>query len=168
MQSLLQITLFKFFSFVKLKKNLPFCQKNSIIDTIASYSNIFPHFSFPDYLEALFMFLHILWADLLTTFVPDFLFKVVCSVNNLRRWRCCLLKSRGQLCLLSGIIRDGFPGGSVIENPLASARDEGLIPGLEKEMATHSTILAWKIPWTEESRRLQSKGLQKSWTRFSD
>ena len=56
----------------------------------------------------------------------------------------------------------------MIENPLASARDEGLIPGLEKEMATHSTILAWKIPWTEESRRLQSKGLQKSWTRFSD
>ena len=27
---------------------------------------------------------------------------------------------------------------------------------LEKEMATHSSILAWKIPWTEESGRLQS------------
>ena len=32
---------------------------------------------------------------------------------------------------------------------------------LEKEMATHSSILAWKIPWTEESGRLQSTGLQR-------
>ena len=32
---------------------------------------------------------------------------------------------------------------------------------LEKEMATHSTILAWEIPWTEESGGLQSMGLQK-------
>ena len=38
---------------------------------------------------------------------------------------------------------------------------------LEKEMATHSSILAWKIPWTEEPDRLQSMGLQ-SWTRLSD
>ena len=29
---------------------------------------------------------------------------------------------------------------------------------LEKEMATHSSILAWRIPWTEESGRLQSMG----------
>ena len=32
---------------------------------------------------------------------------------------------------------------------------------LEKEMATHSTSLAWKIPWTEEPCRLQSMGLQR-------
>ena len=32
---------------------------------------------------------------------------------------------------------------------------------LEKEMAIHSSILAWKIPWTEESDRLQSMGLQR-------
>ena len=32
---------------------------------------------------------------------------------------------------------------------------------LEKEMATHSSILAWKIPWTEETGRLQSMGLQR-------
>ena len=31
---------------------------------------------------------------------------------------------------------------------------------LEKEMATHSSILVWKIPWTEEPGRLQSMGLQ--------
>ena len=32
---------------------------------------------------------------------------------------------------------------------------------LEKEMATHSSILAWKIPWTEDSGRLQSMGSQR-------
>ena len=32
---------------------------------------------------------------------------------------------------------------------------------LEKEMATHSSVLAWKIPWTEKSGRLQSTGLQR-------
>ena len=32
---------------------------------------------------------------------------------------------------------------------------------LEKEMATHSSILAWKNPWTEEPERLQSMGLQR-------
>ena len=35
---------------------------------------------------------------------------------------------------------------------------------LEKEMATHSSILAWKIPWTEELGGLQSMGLQESGT----
>ena len=39
---------------------------------------------------------------------------------------------------------------------------------LEKKKATHSSILAWKIPWTEEPGGLQSMGLQKSWTRLSD
>ena len=32
---------------------------------------------------------------------------------------------------------------------------------MEKEMATHSSILAWKIPWTEEPDRLQSVGSQR-------
>ena len=35
---------------------------------------------------------------------------------------------------------------------------------LEKEMATHSSILAWEIPWTEKTGRLQSTGSQKSQT----
>ena len=38
---------------------------------------------------------------------------------------------------------------------------------LEKEMATHSIILAWRIPWTENPGRLQSMGSQKSWTWLS-
>ena len=33
---------------------------------------------------------------------------------------------------------------------------------LEKKMANHSSILAWRIPWTEEPGRLQSMGLQES------
>ena len=39
---------------------------------------------------------------------------------------------------------------------------------MEKEMATHSSILAWKIPWTEEPGRLQSMGSQRVKTRLSD
>ena len=55
----------------------------------------------------------------------------------------------------------------VVKNPPAKAgdtRDAGLIPGredpLEKEMATHFSILAWRIPWTEEPVWLQSMGSQ--------
>ena len=39
---------------------------------------------------------------------------------------------------------------------------------LEKEMATHSSTLAWRIPWTEERGRLQSMGVTKRQTRLSD
>ena len=39
---------------------------------------------------------------------------------------------------------------------------------LEEEMATHSSTLAWRIPWTEEPGRLQSMGVEKSQTRLSD
>ena len=38
----------------------------------------------------------------------------------------------------------------------------------EEEMATHSSILAWKIPWTEEPERLQSMGATKSQSWLSD
>ena len=45
-----------------------------------------------------------------------------------------------------------FPGGLVVKNPSINVGDTGLIQGqedpLEKEMATHSSILAWEIPWT--------------------
>ena len=55
--------------------------------------------------------------------------------------------------------RKGFPGGSVVKNPPASARDTGSILGLEdpleKEMVAHSSILAWEIPWTEYSDGLR-------------
>ena len=69
----------------------------------------------------------------------------------------------------------GFPGDSVVNNLPANAgdtRDVSSIPGsgrfLEKEMATHSSILAWKIPWIEETGRLQVQGITKSWTWLSN
>ena len=56
----------------------------------------------------------------------------------------------------------GFPGGSPGKESTCSVGDLGSIPGLEdpleKETATHTSILAWKIPWTEEPSRLQSMG----------
>ena len=64
----------------------------------------------------------------------------------------------------------GFPGGSVVKNLPANAGDQDLIPGSGRSsgegMATHNSILAWKIPRTEELGRLQSMGLKKSWTRL--
>ena len=39
---------------------------------------------------------------------------------------------------------------------------------LEEEMATYSSILAWKIPWTEEPGGIQPMGSQKNWKRRSD
>ena len=43
-------------------------------------------------------------------------------------------------------------------------RSLGWEDSLEKEMATHSSILAWRIPWIKEPGGTQSMGLQKSWT----
>ena len=58
----------------------------------------------------------------------------------------------------------GFPGGSVVKNPLAvqepCVQSLGQEDLLEKKMATHSSILAWKISWTEEPGRLQYSCLE--------
>jgi len=55
----------------------------------------------------------------------------------------------------------GFPCGSVVKNPTATQKIQemqfrflGQEDPLEKEMATHSSILAWRMPWTEELGRL--------------
>ena len=62
----------------------------------------------------------------------------------------------------------GFPGGPAVKNLPANAgdaRDMGLIPGqedpLEEEVVNHSSILAWRIPWTQEPGRIQSIGSQR-------
>ena len=53
-----------------------------------------------------------------------------------------------------------FPGGSAVKNPPAmqetQVRSLGQEDPLEQGMATHSSILAWRIPWTEEPGGLQS------------
>ena len=67
-----------------------------------------------------------------------------------------------------GYIQDplGFPGGSVAKKPPAMqdiwVRSLGQEDPLEKEMASPSSVLAWKIPWTEEPGGLQSMGSQKN------
>ena len=62
----------------------------------------------------------------------------------------------------------GLPGGSVVKNlPAMPEPQETGVPSLgwedplEKVMATHSSILAWRIPWTGESGGLQSMGSQR-------
>ena len=76
-----------------------------------------------------------------------------------------------EVCLRNCTFRRGFPGGSDGKASAYKAGDPGLIPGLgrslEKGMATHSSILAWRIPWTEEPGMLQSMGLQNQ-TQLSD
>ena len=60
----------------------------------------------------------------------------------------------------------GFPSGSDGKEAACNAGHPGSIPGwedpLEKGMPTHSSILAWSIPWTEEPGGLQSLGLKES------
>ena len=60
---------------------------------------------------------------------------------------------------------EGFPDGSDGKESTYNAGDPGLIPGLEdileKGMATHSSILAWRIPRAEEPGGLQSMWLQR-------
>ena len=58
----------------------------------------------------------------------------------------------------------GFPGGSDGKESACNVEDLDSIPGweyaLEEGMAIHSSIFAWRIPWTEEPGRLQSMGSQ--------
>ena len=65
--------------------------------------------------------------------------------------------------LISNFIM-GFPGGSAMKTPPGSAGDTGVIPGLGRCPGEGNgnplSILAWKIPWTEESGGLQSIGSQ--------
>ena len=67
--------------------------------------------------------------------------------------------------ILVSLCHHHFPGGSDgkasaynAETQVQSLSREDL---LEKEMATHASIRAWKIPWTEEPGRLQSMGSQR-------
>ena len=68
-----------------------------------------------------------------------------------------------------------FPSSSAIKNPPAMQETHEMLAWslgqqdpLEKHMETHSSILAWRIPWSEEPRGLQSKGLQRVRHEWSD
>ena len=78
-----------------------------------------------------------------------------------------LLPQCGRLVIVSfslrheNVLQD--PYGTVVKNLPVNAGDMGST----QLVATHSSILAWEIPWTEEPGGLQSTGSQKIWTRFS-
>ena len=65
-------------------------------------------------------------------------------------------------------IHEGFPGGSDSKESACNAGDWvqslGWEDPLEKGMATHFSVLAWRIPWTEETGGLQSMGSQRVMT----
>ena len=92
------------------------------------------------------------------------IYSTKCILNGRRLWEWkgeVTEKKVGSvhLCLL------GFPDGSMVKNLPATQemqfRSLGQEDPLEEEMATHSTILAWRIPWTEEPGGLQSMGSQR-------
>ena len=72
------------------------------------------------------------------------------------------------LCLPLNAVIWGFPSGSVgKESPAMQETQEMQVHSmggedpLEEDMATHSSTIAWKIPWTEEPDRLESMGSQR-------
>ena len=82
----------------------------------------------------------------------------------------CVFKSTLSICIYKG-----FPGGSVVKNPPPmqetpemQLQSLGQADLLEKEMATHSSILAWTISWTEEAGDLSVHGVTKSRTQLSE
>ena len=82
----------------------------------------------------------------------------------------CVAPGSGACTHLGGAI-SGLPGGIMLPAKSGDIRDAGLIPGLgrslgcedllEEGIATHSSIFAWRILWTEEPGGLQSIGSQR-------
>ena len=65
----------------------------------------------------------------------------------------------------------GFPGGASFKEPTCQFRRHkrhGFDPGSGRSPATHSGILAWRIPWKEETGGLKSTGLQRVWHDWSN
>ena len=84
-----------------------------------------------------------------------------CELNYaFHKW----LKDRGRI--REDLSKYSFPGGSDGKASACNAGDRVRFLGredpLEKEMAIHSSTLAWKIPWTEKPDRLQSMGSQRA------
>ena len=87
------------------------------------------------------------------------------SSETLLYWSKLLCNTNYYSLLLFFFCYTGFPSDSCGKESACNAGDLGSFPGwedtLEKEMATHSNILAQSIPWTEEPGRLQSIGSQR-------
>jgi len=80
--------------------------------------------------------------------------------SQLLCWDLCLLFYKHAV-----VYKIGSPGGAVVKNLPPNAGDTVLIPGSGRSrgigMETHSSMLSWKIPWTEEPDGLLSMGLQR-------
>ena len=96
----------------------------------------------------------------------------------LKKWKAYLAEKWKKLCYFNNsvgvCVRGCFPLAQQLKNQPAVQETKEMWAGslgqedtMEEEMATHSSILAWRIPWTEEPGRLQSKVLQ-SQTPLSD
>ena len=88
------------------------------------------------------------------------------KIDNTKWWQGC--GKTGSYKLLVAIPNLGFPGGSMVKKPpIMWEPQETWFWSLHREdpleegTATHSSILAWSIPWTEEPDRLQPMGLQR-------
>ena len=79
------------------------------------------------------------------------------------RYYCCFYHYSSNFLTVQKL-EHGFPGGAVVKNLSANTGDprDRFDPWVGKKMATHSSILAWKIPWREEKPGgLQSMGSQR-------
>ena len=97
---------------------------------------------------------------------PDLKGRFVRVWNLLLKFKSKKLKVADlQFQVLKKMLKLDLPGDSDSKKHTCNAGDLSLIPGqedhLEKGIATHSSILAWRIPWTEEPSGLQSMGPQR-------
>ena len=96
-------------------------------------------------------------------------FQIVALANKIIPWSHMLIRLvflEGKMCLYSNNIKgDNSLVAQIVKSLPAMwatrVRCLGWEDPLEKGMATHSSTLSWKIPWTEEPGRLQSVGLQR-------
>ena len=127
-------------------------------------------------------------GGLVTGLVQTVLWKHCCVTSGCQVCCCCCSSEWELLCqvlvvaygnyfpdpgLNSGPLHWGFPGGSAVKNLPAmqepqqmQVRSLGLEDPLEEGMATHSSVLAWKTPWTEEPGQAIVHRIPKSWTRL--
>ena len=86
----------------------------------------------------------------------------------------CYAQLQYSIMLKYTLMKEKFHRTTEVSPPKSTPKQETQVPSLaqedflEKKMATHSSILVWEIPRTENPGGLQSMGSQKNWTGLSD